>query len=127
MEKTHIFDRMDDFWLKGSFPDFSYEYYFLAIRIDESYTWVIELDFDEDGTYPKRIWKLWKFYDNLKEGDILHYKLDKPIKKEIIKDFFKEDGEEAKQHFNDWFEEQVYEKVQSLTKSGVFVGKRKET
>lgn len=106
----NIFKRLDDWWLKGSFPTFEWSIYLLVAQIENDIMWLIEMESEEDGFYPRKIYTAWRYIDTtLAPGDLIYIDFyEKPVK------FIIEKNAIAEQEFMVWFEEQIKEKYQNL-------------
>ena len=107
----NIFKRLDDWWLRNSFPTFEWSRYFYVQAIEGDIMWLIDVEFDEDGAIPKGIYTAFKYVrDNIEEGDVIYINFyDSKAELEIEKNIFEE-----KHPFDEWFDEQIEEHNRKL-------------
>jgi len=114
----NILKRLDDWWIKGTFPTYEWSVYFAVAQIEKDIMWLIEVEPDEEGFYPIKIYTAWRYINNeLKVGDLIYINFyDKLVKFKIEKNVFEDNA------FVDWFEEQLHEHINKL--DGVLFKKR---
>ncbi len=105
-----ITKRLDDWWIRGTFPTFEWSVYFVVAQIEKDIMWLIEVEADEDGFTPKKIYTAWRYVnDKLEVGDLIYINFyDKPVKFTIEKNVFEDNT------FAEWFEERLREHIDKL-------------
>ncbi len=116
-QEDDIWSKLNKWMIRGQFPEIDRSSYYLVIsKTKEKYQnqlWLVEIDPDEDGWYPKRICIMWDLgKDDLNVGDCLHINLLDLKKPKVIIEK-KAFDEKSMEYFMDWVQEQLHEKYEN--------------